>query len=138
MLFAHDPKGGSAGAAIACADRAWPITPFFLSLRNLQAIVVVMINLTETVMPPVNCTEAPSASKYAPPHQGHDPNLNELEEELRRLSAVTQELLGEFTPEAPEDSPASDTRLEFGELEQLRIENAELRRRVEELESHAD
>ncbi len=89
-------------------------------------------------MAPVNRLDAVHASTATLTHQGDpefgDPDqfaLTDFEAELKRLSAANQELLDEFQqPDAQEAAPA-DT----GELEELRRENAELRARLEELES---
>lgn len=92
----------------------------------------------------VNRIDAMRASPSAPPH--HDQNdgaddlfaLNDFEEELRRLSAVNQELLDGFQHE--DDKPALATfpepaAADAGEMEELRQQNAELRARVQELEA---
>ena len=59
---------------------------------------------------------------------------------MQRLSAVTQELLEQVNAEeeapaeaAPATAPAADSE----ELERLRIENDELKARIQELEAHA-
>jgi hypothetical protein len=72
-------------------------------------------------------------------HIADDPfALDDFEEELRRLSAVNQELLGGFQhqdEECPVATLAPPISADFEELERVRQENAELRLRVEELES---
>ena len=93
-------------------------------------------------MAPVNCIDPLRAPKPATPPQNHDDEvddifaLNDFEEELRRLTEVNQEILDGFhhqdaEPEGAEPAPVVDA----GELDLLRQENAELRSRVQELES---
>jgi hypothetical protein len=53
-----------------------------------------------------------------------------LHEEMQRLAAINQELLGQTSPE----SPAAYNLDESGELAQLRKENADLRAHIAELE----
>lgn len=90
-------------------------------------------------MAPVKRVDAARASAATlAPHEpdidaGESYELTDLEEELKRLSAVNQELLDEFhQPEASESAaaPAED-------VEALRLENIELKARIEELEAIA-
>ena len=93
-------------------------------------------------MPPVRRLDALRASVAPVPH--HDPesmlddaiDFNEFEEELKRLSAANAELMQQFgsgdTPDAAgEGLPDSDV----DELALLRLENAELKARLLELEA---
>jgi hypothetical protein len=96
-------------------------------------------------MAPVNRIDSMRASPSAPPHhdQTNEPDdpfgLDDFDEELRRLSAVNQALL-DGLHEQDDDSavanltPASSA-VDTEEIERLRQENAELRLRVEALES---
>ncbi len=68
------------------------------------------------------------------------PALDTLAEELQRLSAVNQELLGQLrepaapAPAGPEPGAGAGAGADAGELDALRRDNAELRARLEELE----
>jgi hypothetical protein len=67
------------------------------------------------------------------PHSPGDSDLlnveGRLQEEMRRLAAINQELLGKTSPE-----PQALAAEEPDELARLRAENGQLRARVEELE----
>ena len=96
-------------------------------------------------MAPVNRLDAMRASVASLPHhdhEHHEPNdeafeLNDFEEEMKRLSAVNQELMHQHQPDgqsrhvAVEDSPPSAP----DELSRLRLENAKLKACIEELET---
>jgi hypothetical protein len=76
-------------------------------------------------------------SPPATPHQAKESDnniaLNEFDAELERLAAANQQLLSEFNQSSAEDAAAPP--VEGDELEALRLENAELRARVQELEA---
>jgi hypothetical protein len=83
---------------------------------------------------------SPSAPAHHGPAQDDPFALTDFEEELRRLEAVNQELLHEF--QHADASAAVDAAVELAPadhelLERLRLENAELKARVEELEAQA-
>lgn len=86
---------------------------------------------------------SPSAPDDHNPDEGADDNfaLNDFEEELKRLSAVNQELLHEYQQH---DEPRGDRTIasavglapaDAEEMELLRLENAELKARIQELEA---
>ena len=79
-------------------------------------------------MAPVNSKDArASSATLAPPgHSDSQFEITDFEEELKRLSAVNQELLGEFQHEATDN-----------EIDHLRDENASLKARIQELEALA-
>jgi hypothetical protein len=92
-------------------------------------------------------SDAMRAAPSTRPHQDHldeadDPlALGEFEEELKRLSAVNQELLDEFQPQ---DDPQARAAIiaavglapaDAEQIELLRLENAELKARIQELEA---
>ncbi len=90
-------------------------------------------------MAPVKRVDAARASTATlAPHEpdndaGDSYELTDFEEELKRLSAVNQELLGDFHhSDGPEPAavPADD-------VEALQLENAELKARIQELEALA-
>src|SRR5438552_3362419 len=95
-------------------------------------------------MAPVQPTAAPRASTLPPhrqPAENADPlGLADFDEELKRLSAANQELLAEFQHE---DDPADAAITAAAtlppaiaeEMEFLRLENAELKARVRQLEA---
>ncbi len=86
--------------------------------------------------PVINMKEARASSDESTYNGEESLSLGDFEAELRRLSAANEELLGEFqTQDAePHDCGAP---LDPDELEALRLENAELRLRVQELEALA-
>ena len=92
-------------------------------------------------MAPVNRIDALRASPSAPPHHGQNDGvddpfaLDDFEDELRRLSAVNQELLEEFQHDDAEPALVHAPAMQDAEIDLLRQENAELRLRVQELES---
>lgn len=90
-------------------------------------------------MAPVNRLDASRASASTlQPHQ--EPNsdsydLINIDDELKRLSAATQELLGQFrAPTDASPSESSPALIDPDEFELLRLENEELRARIQELE----
>ncbi len=95
----------------------------------------------------LNCVQPARSSPASSPYQRDEADdlfaLDDFEEELKRLSAVNQELLGELHhQESAKADAAIATAAELapadGELlEILRLENAELRTRIEELEALA-
>jgi len=85
-------------------------------------------------MATVNPARGMPSPHAAPPPSPSDPelhNLDNFDEELQRLSAASRELLESFrgTAALPDEAPP-----ETDEVALLRLENAELRGRVEELE----
>jgi hypothetical protein len=95
-------------------------------------------------MAPINHVDAMRASPSVAP--GHDKEdgaddllrLNDLEEELKRLSAANEQLLEEFQQMDVEASSAVDLatpHADADELERLRQENVVLHARVQELEA---
>ena len=79
-------------------------------------------------MAPVNTKDARASSATLPPPGQSESQfeITDFEEELKRLSAVNQELLGGFHHEGTDN-----------EVDQLREENAALKARVQELEALA-
>src|ERR1022692_611241 len=96
-------------------------------------------------MAPVNRIDALRASPPAPPHRDQEDGaddlfaLNDFEDEMKRLSAANQELLDEFQPYDDEQSvatiAAASAPADSEQLDLLRLENGELRARVQELEA---
>ena len=95
-------------------------------------------------MAPVNRLDAVRTSSTYNPHQDHAAeeslDLGDFEAELQRLAAANQELMDEFQAPADEIPSAdadkeSSTDTHDGELDELRRENADLKARIEELES---
>jgi hypothetical protein len=84
-------------------------------------------------MAPAKRLDAPRASADSSIAESDSYDLLDLDDELKRLSAATQELLGEFRPPASSE-PESDLEVE---LELYRMENDELRARIAELEANA-
>ena len=91
-------------------------------------------------MAPVNCLDAKRASVSASSQHENGADeffaLNDFEEELRLLSAANQQLLHDFQHQeddqvASAEAPCADT----DESALLRLENAELRARIDELEA---
>jgi hypothetical protein len=87
-------------------------------------------------------TSCPSPSFVSQPHEesseGDAFDLNNFEEELRRLSAVNQELMDEIHLFADPLHEPADANASFNENEEmtlLRLENAELQARIQELEA---
>ena len=91
-------------------------------------------------MAPVNRLDGMRASLASIPHRDRDlPDddafeLDDFEAELKRLSAVNQELMHDFQPEA--EAPSLGVA-DGDELALLRLENDELKARVQELEAIA-
>jgi hypothetical protein len=75
------------------------------------------------------------APQDEPAKQSDSYELIDLDDELKRLSAATQELLGEFGHSEPHQAPPAEE--ENIELELLRLENEELKVRIQELEAIA-
>src|ERR1700686_3636929 len=95
-------------------------------------------------MAPLNRIDALRASPPALPH--HDPAddpfaLNDFEAELERLSTANQELLAEFHHHDDDQAVATIAAAlglapaDAERLEMLRLENAELKARVAQLEA---
>lgn len=85
-------------------------------------------------MAPVKRIDASRASPAAIAVADSDSyDLIDIDDELKRLTAATQELLGEFRKPAASE-PTSDLEIE---LELYRMENDELRARITELETSA-
>ena len=86
-------------------------------------------------MAPVNRLDAMRASLASVPHREPEPDsfeMNDFEAELKRLSAVNQELLEEFHHESGE---AIDASPDMDELTMLRQENAELKALIKEMDA---
>ena len=96
-------------------------------------------------MATVQPAAAPRASTLPPnrkPAENDDPlGLSEFDEELKRLSAANQELLAEFKQKVADPSDAAITEAATlppaiaEEIEFLRLENTELRARIDQLEA---
>lgn len=88
----------------------------------------------------LKCAGAPRPS-LAAPHQDELAVLNDFEDELNRLSAENQQLLDEFQNADDAQANCAIDQAAFlapahgEELDVLRLENAELRARVQELEA---
>jgi uncharacterized protein with PIN domain len=92
-------------------------------------------------MAPVNRLDASRASASTL-HSHQEPNsdsydLIDIDDELKRLSAATQELLGQFREPGAEMPAPAPVIIDPDEFELLRMENDDLKARIQELETAA-